>query len=215
MVLALDGLFGYLTPVQRDFGKMYVLMRIPFLSRSCISFLYLGRVADIDLLSRWSRTPVIAEPSVAERSLPFIPENDTVFFRSLDRPQGGLQSMACGVSGFENIQHLALPLPPKGLPLKNDWKVCLGLFRDLKTLTFLVGGKDQSWRGGEEIELRDLEEWYSDGRDRSVKVDGWSLDVAEVGRFLGGACFEKRMRGSWDSEWPGLNVRVVAWTKES
>jgi hypothetical protein len=151
--------------------------------------------------------------AVAEKALPFIPESDTVFFRSLDKPQGGLQSIACGVSGFENIQHLALPLQPSGLPLKNDWKMCLGLFRDLKTLTFLVGGKDQSWIDEEEIELRDIEEWYSDGRDRLIKVDKWLLDIGEIGEFLSSVCFEQRMKGSWDDEWLSVNVRVVAWAK--
>lgn len=152
-------------------------------------------------------------PIVPEKPLPFIPERDTIFFRSLDRPQGGLQSLACSVTGFENIQHLALPLQKSGLPLRNEWKMCLGLFRDLKTLTFLVGGKDQSWVGEEEIELRNIEEWFVDGRERMMKCDGWSLDVAEIGRFLSGANFEERMKGSWDDEWNGVNARVVAWKK--
>lgn len=91
--------------------------------------------------------------------------------------------------------------------------MCLGLFRDLKTLTLLVGGKDQSWFSQEEIELRAAEEWFVDGRERQIKVDRWLLDVNEVGRFLSGACFEQRMRGSWDEEWEGISVRVVAWRK--
>jgi hypothetical protein len=124
-----------------------------------------------------------------------------------------VQSMACNVAGFENIQHLALPLQSSGLPLRNEWRMTLGLFRDLKTLTFLVGGKDQTWFGEEQIELRDVEEWFVDGRQRLVKVDRYLLDVGEVGSFLSGASFEQRMRGSWDDEWDSLNVRVVAWRK--
>lgn len=162
---------------------------------------------------RWSRTPFVPKPVVAEKPLPFIPERDTIFFRSLDRPQGGLQSLACSVAGFENIQHLALPLPSNGLSLRNEWRMCLGLFRDLKTLTFLVGSKEQSWVEDGEIELRDVEEWFADGRDRMVKVDKWLLDVSEVGPFLSGVNFEERMRGSWDDEWEGINVRVAAWKK--
>ena len=121
--------------------------------------------------------------------------------------------MACSIAGFENIQHLALPLHGSGLPLKNEWKMCLGLFRNLKTLTFMVGGKDQSWFGENDIELRDVEEWYMDGRPREIKIDRWLMNVNEVGRFLSGICFEQRMRGSWNEEWEGLNVRVVAWKK--
>jgi hypothetical protein len=203
LALSMDDIYKYLTPEQRDFGKRCV---------SIEGFLRDGIRADC---FRWSRTPAIPTRAVAEKALPFIPENDTVFFRSLDRPQGGLQSMACSVAGFENIQHLALPLLGSGLPLRNEWKMCLGLFRDLKTLTFLVGGKDQSWLGEEEIELRDVEEWFMDGRSRQVKIDRWLLDVNEVGMFLSGACFEQRMRRSWDEEWEGINVRVVTWRKES
>jgi len=77
----------------------------------------------------------------------------------------------------------------------------------------MVGGRDQSWLSEEEIELRDVEEWFADGRDRTVKVERWLLDVTEIGKFLGGAKFEARMRGSWDDGWQGINVRCVAWKK--
>ena len=154
------------------------------------------------------------KPFKAETPLPFIPETDTIFFRSMDRPQGGLQSLACNLAGFESIKHLALPLPSSGLPLRNEWRMCLSLFRNLQTLTFMVGCKEHSWLEEDEIELRDAEEWYQDGRARTVKVDKWLLDVSEVSPFLGGLNFEQRMRGSWDEDWKGINVRVVAWRKE-
>jgi hypothetical protein len=193
--------FAYLTPTQRDFGRKYVHVPLP----------HLGRAISNDL--RWSRTPYVPKPFVVERPLPFMPETDTVFFRSMDRRQGGLQSLACNLAGFENIKHLALPLPTSGLPLRNEWKMCLSLFRNLETLTFMVGCKEHSWLGEDEIELRDAEEWYQDGRARTVKVDKWLLDVSEVGPFLSGLNFEQRMRGSWDEDWKGINVRVVAWRK--
>ena len=199
--LALCEDFAYLTPTQRDFGRKYVKIPIP----------HLGRAISNDL--RWSRTPYVPKPFVAEKPLPFIPHTDTIFFRSLDRPQGGLQSLACNLAGFENIRHLALPLPTSGLPLRNEWKMCLSLFRNLETLTFMVGCNEHSWLGDEEIELRDAEEWYQDGRARTVKVDKWLLDVSEVGPFLSSLNFEQRMRGSWDEDWKGINVRVVAWRK--
>jgi hypothetical protein len=131
----------------------------------------------------------------------------------MDAPQGGIQSIARSMTGFDCIQHLAIPLPSRGLNLRNEWKRCLALFQDLKTLTFLVGGNDQNWLGEGEIELRDVEEWFVDGRARTVSVEGWSLDIGEVSQFLGGRCFEERMRGAWDSEWMGVNVRCVAWKK--
>ncbi|KIN04796.1 hypothetical protein OIDMADRAFT_177160 [Oidiodendron maius Zn] len=199
--LALCEDFAYLTPTQRDFGRKYVKIPIP----------HLGRAISNDL--RWSRTPYVPKPFVAEKPLPFIPHTDTIFFRSLDRPQGGLQSLACNLVGFENIRHLALPLPTSGLPLRNEWKMCLSLFRNLDTLTFMVGCNEHSWLEDEEIELRDAEEWYQDGRARTVKVDKWLLDVSEVSPFLSSLNFEQRMRGSWDEDWKGINVRVVAWRK--
>jgi len=194
--------YAFLTPTQRDFGKRYS-PKFPLPTH------------ELTLLTgfRWSQAPAIRLPEVTEKPVPFIAKNDTVFFRSLDRPQGGLQGLACSIFGFENIQHLALPLKATGLPLRNEWKMNLALFRDLKTLTFLVGGKDQTWFGDSEIELRDAGEWFADGRERTVKCDIWRLDVDEIGRFLSGQCFEERMKGSWDDEWQGINVRVVAWKK--
>lgn len=200
--LALYEEFALLTPTQRDFGRKYVNIPSP----------HLGRDISNDL--RWSRTPHVPPKAVvAEKPLPFMPKSDTIFFRSMDKPQGGLQSLACNLAGFESIRHLALPLPARGLPLRNEWKMCLSLFENLETLTFMVGCKEQSWLEDEEIELRDVEEWYQDGRARTVKVDKWLLDVSEVGPFLSSLNFEERMNGSWDEDWKGVNVRVVAWRK--
>ena len=52
----------------------------------------MGKDIDFDG-DRWSRTPLHPQPVEPEKALPFIPESDTIFFRSLDRPQGGLQSV--------------------------------------------------------------------------------------------------------------------------
>jgi len=199
--VALRHEYTFITPTQRDFGKRYGYVPSP------------GSQVHVINKARWSQTPAIRLPEVVEKPIPFFAESDTIFFRSLDRPQGGLQSLACSISGFENIQHLALPLKASGLPLRNEWKMSLGMFRNLKTLTFLVGGKDQTWFGDSETELRETGEWYADGRDRMVKCDTWLLDVDEIGKFLSGQCFEERMKGSWDDEWQGINVRVVAWKK--
>lgn len=190
-----------------------------------VSFLVPGPT---DLMRKWWQDSRTAGKS-NEKALAFLPDSDTIFFRSLDRPAGGLLSLCRNVRGFERIRHLALLLPKTGLPLKNEWRACIGALRDLKTLTYLVGGGDQRWgfegkevgdgvvgEGEGEIELRDVEEWFCDGRDRMVKVDGWTLDVQEVGRYLGGKCFESRMvEWAWSGCWEGINVRVVAWRKGS
>lgn len=53
---------------------------------------------------------------------------------------------------------------------------CFHDFQDLKTLKFLVGGRDQSWTEEGEIELRDVEEWFVDGRDRGYRQgSGYSM----------------------------------------
>lgn len=84
----------------------------------------------------------------------------------------------------------------------------------------MLGGRDQGWVEDGEIELRDLEEWFADGREREYKVRDWVLDVGEVASFLGGQYFVEwgRDRGwskgmTWAKDWEGVNVRVVAWKK--
>lgn len=88
--------------------------------------------------------------------------------------------------------------------------------RDLKTLTYVVGDMNQ-WVGFRYAKLRDVEEWFVDGRDtRCLDCDFLCLDVKELGGYLSGSKFEKRVKAShgWrfgDEEWKGINVRVVAW----
>ena len=104
--------------------------------------------------------------------VPFVPERDTIFFGSLDHiHSNGLASLHRSISVVSKIQHLALPLPPHSLPLRNEWLGMLHDFDDPKALTFLVGGTDQSWVNEGEIELRDVEDWLVDGRDRSFRVN--------------------------------------------
>lgn len=52
----------------------------------------------------------------------------------------------------------------------------------LKTLTFMLGSKEKSWRGTQRgIELRDMEQWFVDGRSRDVfRGNGGMIDVKEV-----------------------------------
>lgn len=86
------------------------------------------------------------------------------------------------------------------------------MLENLKTLTFMVGGRDQTWAGEGEIELRHVEEWLLDGRERTVGVEGWKIDMKHVGKVIGGRLFEERMKGR-TGEWTGVSVRVVAWSK--
>jgi len=83
----------------------------------------------------------------------------------------------------------------------------------LKTLTLLVGEKEKSWKGEKWIQLRDVEEWFSDGRQREVSCEGLTLDVADLGTFMSGerwiwfVCFGSGV------EWAGIHVRVAAWKR--
>lgn len=93
-------------------------------------------------------------------------------------------------------------------------------FDDPKTLTFLVGGRDQSLVNEGEIELKDIEDWFVDGRDRSFRMRWRVVDVGEAGRLLGGQYFLEwvRDRGFAHGEkmrddWEGFNVRVITWKK--
>lgn len=112
-----------------------------------------------------------------------------------------------------------------------EWKrILVTRFPKLKTLTWMLGGKDQSWIEDREIVLRDLEEWYADGREREMLVEStYLLDVSEVGKYMSGNVFDMKIRGrgkpkqvhwgvkpGWKgtTDWKGLNVRVVAWLKE-
>jgi hypothetical protein len=113
----------------------------------------------------------------------FVPERDTIFFRPLGRsPNDGLKCLRDRIA-VSKIQHLALLLPPNGMPMRGQWRKSSHDFEDLKTLTFMLGGRDQSWMGEGEIELRELEEWFLDGRTREYKVREWIFDVDEVARF--------------------------------
>jgi hypothetical protein len=87
----------------------------------------------------------------------------------------------------------------------------------LKTLTFMLGSKEKSWRGTQRvIELRDFEQWFVDGRSRDVsKGNGGKVDVKDVeshmrtttaaigGLYEFGSKARNRM----------VNVRVVAWKR--
>ena len=109
-----------------------------------------------------------------------------------------------------------MPLSRAYLPPNNEWKRVLANLRDLKTLTYVVGDMNQ-WVGCKYAELRDVEEWFRDGRERRFECDFLCLDVKDLGRYLSGARCEKRLKASYGllsaDEWKGINVRVVAWKR--
>jgi len=72
---------------------------------------------------------------------------------------------------------------------------------NLDTLTLLVGEKEKGWEKGKYVELRDVEEWFVDGRERKVDVDGVMLDIGDVGSYLSGEHFEKMIKEEVQGNW--------------
>jgi len=85
----------------------------------------------------------------------------------------------------------------------------------LKTITLMIGSKEKSWKRGGLIELRDLEQWFVDGRERNVQHGGVVMDIGDVARYL--MNLDPLTRA-----WPVggrnivggyINVRLVAWKR--
>ncbi|KUJ14164.1 uncharacterized protein LY89DRAFT_751893 [Mollisia scopiformis] len=180
---------------------------------------------------RWlNQAPQEVFSSGSAGRLEFVPERDTIFLRSIDKHGDFPQLPTSHFRGLDKIQHLALCLHRTSLTLHNSWKnVLVSQFVNLKTLSFMLGGQDQSWVDDGQIVLRDLEEWFLDGRPRQMRVDDWLLDISEVGQYLSGGMFDNGIKSrsrpkqmTWGMKpgwvradhWEGLNVRVVAWSKE-
>lgn len=186
-------------------------------------FLEKGNV-EIETVCRWNPGPHEDFLSYQASRLYFVPERDTIFLRSIDYQGNVARLPVRQFYGIEKIRHLALCFPSSSLPLRDEWKhILASRFENLKTLTFMLGSRDQSWVDEGEIVLRDLEEWFLDSRSREYWVNGWLLDISEVGKAISGESFDKRIRGKIRSEkrtrwtgvkeWEGINVRVVAWSK--
>jgi hypothetical protein len=89
--------------------------------------------------------------------------------------------------------------------------------KSLKILTLMVGGRENSWLGRHNIVLRDVEEWFADGRSRTYNCGGQMMDIEDVVKYLNGRRFEERIRRPTNISIPrfrGINVRAVAWKKE-
>jgi hypothetical protein len=94
---------------------------------------------------------------------------------------------------------------------------------ELKTVTFMVGSKEKSWRGTQRsIELRDVEQWFMDGRSREVRRgNGGTIDVKDVEPYLKGLLpftsyayvVSPTGRRSRRPAMRVVNIRVVAWKR--
>jgi hypothetical protein len=159
-------------------------------------------------------------PPWPNQILHFNPEQDTIFLRSLDNYRANdLGSIIDRFHGIHNIQHLAVPLEQKGIPTRKEWHKILNSMPVLKTLTFMLGSKEKSWRGTQRgIELRDFEQWFVDGRSRDVcRGNGGKVDVKDVESHMRtttaaiGGLYEFGSKARNRT----VNVRVVAWKRGS
>ena len=126
------------------------------------------------------------------------------------------------INGMDVIQHLAIPLElQKGIPSKQQWHDILTTMKGLKTVTFMVGSKEKSWRGTQRsIELRDMDQWFVDGRSREVlRGDGGTIDIKDMESYLKDPAAFTSFAGSPARRRLGrpasrvINVRVVAWKR--
>jgi hypothetical protein len=101
--------------------------------------------------------------------------------RSLDPPRyHNLSCILPNIHGFDKIQHLAIPFYNMSLPSnasEDEWIQFFFNMPKLKTLTLMVGGKEKSWRGDCWVQLRDMEEWFADGRKDTANIFGTAVSV--------------------------------------
>jgi hypothetical protein len=84
--------------------------------------------------------------------------------------------------GMSSLQHIAIPLDLKRSVSRHlFWPNDFYYFPKLKTLTFMLGCAEKTWRGDPSIELRDMEEWFADGRQRTVLVAGYFMQLPHDG----------------------------------
>jgi hypothetical protein len=171
-------------------------------------------------------------------TVPFTPETDTIFLRSLGSPLEFPSYLQNHFLYMSKIQHIAFPLNLKKVPLPRHFVWILNAMRSLKTLTLMIGCEEKSWRAGEWVELRDLEEWYVDGRARKVELRGkwdpngydtlypsWSfgqmVDISKLAEmYMHSAVFgsdrnvppDIRRVPGWKAP-KAVNLRIVTWKR--
>jgi len=152
------------------------------------------------------------------RLLLFNPQRDTIFLRSLDTSANELHNMMHDIEGIDCIQHLALPLKRgRWFPSQGTWHHVLSFMRQLKTVTFMIGSSEKTWKGIQQtIELRDLEEWFMDGRCRDVgKGEGYVIDVSDVASRMRRLTevTSRRYPTTYRASACAIQFRVVAWKR--
>jgi hypothetical protein len=167
----------------------------------------------------------------------FTPETDTIFFRNLSSPLEANYCLPNRIHDIDKIQHVALPLNLKRIPLPGELTWIFTDMKSLKTLTLMIGCEEKSWRAGKWVDLRDLEEWYVDGRERRVELrSGWDqshiitisppgalgpkVDISKLAEmYLQSQAFEsrttvrpgRRPRTVLRKDDKLVNIRIVAW----
>jgi hypothetical protein len=129
----------------------------------------------------------------------------------------GTSSIPYMIDGINAIQHLAIALKDRGLPSPREWRRLLVTLKELKTVTFLLGCEEKSWSDKKHIELRDLEEWYVDGRDRLISCyTGEKIDVRTVGSYMTRREFHRKgiQISPASTRAPAMvTIRVMAWKR--
>lgn len=114
---------------------------------------------------------------------------------------------------FCGLKHMALPLSVfDSRYSKGPYPIALAnmIFElRLETLTLVLGAYHNTWLSVKYVELRDLEEFFLDGRDRSFEWGSWKGDISELAGYLEGLT-----RGIRAIPIFAKHVRVVAWNKK-
>lgn len=149
----------------------------------------------------------------------FSPRRDTIFFRAMGHSIAN-EPKEIYLNGMGQLRHIAIPFEMKKLVRQSSFSTLSMRFPNLQTLTLVLGCEEKSHRGDPSIELRNLDEWFADGRPRTAKVvNGDHIrraaptqaelvtlrDVAELPTII----------SRWAQTRPGssIAVRIVAWKR--
>lgn len=148
-------------------------------------------------------------------------EHDTVFFRPVSSSfliQDNPSLLVNFIRASHSIvQHIAFPICLKRELHVRDLRATLSAFIGLKSLTLMLGCEEKSWRGDSSIELRDLREWFADGRSRTIIVEDPTTfhkkhcpqcrqlcDITDLAQLIA-----QRLRPR------DIAVRIVAWKRRT
>lgn len=121
---------------------------------------------------------------------------------------------------FHNVEHLALPLSvfnPQCSEGAYPGKLTNILSTlGLETLTLVLGTYQNTWLVDQYVELRDIEEFFLDGRDRGFEFEDWKGDILDLAKHLEGLKSRVRLTNVLYKKRPRFakHVRVVAWKRK-